>query len=47
MVDVLTKEEIDALLDACDRGKTWKTRQLTASDRPTAIARSSCCSTPA
>ena len=36
VVETLTKEEIDALLGACDRGKTWKTRQLTASDRPTA-----------
>jgi len=36
VVETLTKDEIDALLGACDRGKTWKTRQLTASDRPTA-----------
>ena len=36
VVETLTKEEIDALLGACDRGKTWKTRQLTTSDRPTA-----------
>jgi integrase len=43
VVETLTKEEIDALLGACDRGKTWKARHLTASDRPTAIARSSCC----
>ena len=36
VVEPLAKEEIDALLAACDRGKTWKTRQLIASERPTA-----------
>ena len=36
VVETLTKEEIDALLSACDRSKTWKNRQVTANDRPTA-----------
>ncbi len=36
VVEPLAKEEIDALLASCDRGKTWKTRQLIASERPTA-----------
>lgn len=36
VVETLTKEEVDALLAACERGNTWKTRQLTASERPTA-----------
>ena len=36
VVETLTKEEIDALLGACDRSKTWKNRHLTASERPTA-----------
>ena len=36
VVETLTKEEIDALLGACDRSKTWKNRQITANERPTA-----------
>ena len=36
VVETLTKEEIDALLGACDRSKTWKNRQVTANERPTA-----------
>jgi integrase/recombinase XerD len=36
VVETLTKEEVDALLAACERGNTWKTRQLMASERPTA-----------
>jgi integrase/recombinase XerD len=36
VVETLTKEEIDALLVACDRSKTWKNRQVTANERPTA-----------
>ncbi len=36
VVETLTKEEVDGLLAACERGNTWKTRQLTASERPTA-----------
>jgi site-specific recombinase XerD len=33
---MMTKEQIDALLDACDRSKTWKNRQVSANERPTA-----------
>ena len=36
VVETLTKEEIDALLTACDRSKTWKNRQVVANERPTA-----------
>jgi len=36
VVETLTKEEIDALLAACDRSKTWKNRQVVANERPTA-----------
>ena len=36
VVVTLTKEEIDALLGACERSKTWKNRQVTANERPTA-----------
>ena len=36
VVEPFTKEEIAALLTACDRNRTWKTRQLLASERPTA-----------
>jgi integrase/recombinase XerD len=36
VVETLTKEEIDVLLAACDRSKTWKNRQLSANERPTA-----------
>ncbi len=36
VVETLTKEEIDALLGACERSKTWKNRQVTANERPTA-----------
>jgi integrase len=36
VVETLTKEEIDALLAACDRSKTWKNRQISANERPTA-----------
>jgi integrase/recombinase XerD len=36
VVETLTKEEIDALLGACDRSKTWKSRQVVANERPTA-----------
>ena len=36
VVETLTKEEIDALLGACDHSKTWKNRQVTANERPTA-----------
>jgi integrase len=36
VVETLTKEEIDALLTACDRSKTWKNWQVVANERPTA-----------
>jgi len=36
VVEPLAREEIDALLAACERGNTWKTRLLTASERSTA-----------
>lgn len=36
VVETLTKEEIDALLAACDRSKTWKNRQISANERPAA-----------
>ena len=36
VVETFTKEEIEALLNACDRQRTWKTRELTASQRSTA-----------
>ena len=36
VVETLTREEIDALLGACERSKTWKNRQVVANDRPTA-----------
>lgn len=35
VVETLTKEEIDALLGACDRSKTWKNRQVSTNERPT------------
>jgi len=36
VIEPLTKEEIDALLAACERSKTWKSRQITTNERPTA-----------
>jgi integrase/recombinase XerD len=35
VVETLTREEIDALLGACDRSKTWKNRQVVANERST------------
>ena len=32
-----TKDEVAALLKACDQSRTWKTRATTATDRPTAV----------
>jgi len=36
VIKTFTKEEIAALLKACDQSRTWKTRQTTANTRPTA-----------
>ncbi|MCC7361066.1 MAG: tyrosine-type recombinase/integrase [Anaerolineales bacterium] len=37
VVEPFTKEDIAALLKACDQSRTWKTRATTAHDRPSAL----------
>lgn len=36
VIEVLTREDIEKILQACDRGKTWKTRASTTTERATA-----------
>ena len=36
VIEPLTKEQVQALVKACDRSRTWKTRTITANERPTA-----------
>jgi site-specific recombinase XerD len=35
-IEPFTKEDIQAMLKACDHSRTWKTRQHTTTDRPRA-----------
>jgi site-specific recombinase XerD len=37
LIETFTREDIEKLLQVCDRGQTWKTRAETTSERATAI----------
>ena len=37
LIETFTREDIEKLLNACDRGQTWKTRSETTSERSTGI----------
>jgi integrase/recombinase XerD len=37
LIETFTRDDIEKLLQACDHGRTWKTRSETASERSTAV----------